>query len=145
VKCWCIPEVSADYVCKMEDVLKLDAAEPKACQPVVCFDERPVQLVAETRTPIPSAPGRPARVDSKYRRAGVANLFVLFALHLGWRHVWPTERRTTYDFARCRQALVDTYFPYATQIHVVLDNLNTHIVSALYEAYPPAEARRIAR
>ena len=142
---WCIPELSAEYVCKMEDVLELYAQEPRASQPVVCFDERPVQLVAETRAPIPPAPGRPARVDYEYRRAGVANLFVFFAPQLGWRHVWPTARRTKLDFARCLQALVDTYFPYATTIHVVLDNLNTHTLAALYEAYPPAEARRIAR
>ena len=137
--------MSAEYVYRMEDVLDLYAAEPEPSRPIVCFDERPVQLVGETRAPIPAAPGRPARVDYEYRRAGTANLFVFFAPHLGWRHVWPTEQRTKADFARCMQALVDTYFPYARTIRVVLDNLNTHTLAALYEVYPPAEARRIAK
>jgi hypothetical protein len=129
----------------MEDILELYAAPPDPRRPLVCFDERPVQLIAHTREPVPAAPGRPARIDYEYRRAGTCNLFVLFAPHHGWRHVEPTERRTKRDFALMMKALVDAYFPYATTIRVVLDNLNTHTLATLYETFPPAEARRIAR
>lgn len=129
----------------MEDVLDLYAQPPDTRRPLVCFDERPVQLIAHTRTPIPPAPGRPARIDYEYRRAGTCNLFTVFGPHLGWRHVEVTERRTRRDFALMMKALVDAYFPDATTIHVVLDNLNTHGPASLYEAFPPAEARRIAR
>lgn len=129
----------------MEDVLDLSAAPPDARRPLVCFDERPVQLIAHTREPIPPAPGRPARIDYEYRRAGTCNLFTFLAPHRGWRHVEVTERRTKRDFALMMKALVDAYFPYATTIRVVLDNLNTHSPASLYETFPPAEARRIAR
>lgn len=129
----------------MEDVLDLYAAPPDARRPLVCFDERPVQLIAHTRAPVPAAPGQPARIDYEYRRAGTANLFMIFAPHQCWRHVETTERRTKRDFARMMKALVDTYFPYAWTIRVVLDNLNTHTLAALYEVFAPAEARRIAR
>jgi hypothetical protein len=129
----------------MEDVLDLYALEPDARRPLVCFDERFVQLVAHVRTPIPPAPGRPGRVDYEYSRRGTCNLFTFFAPHLGWRHVEVTDRRTKVDFARMMKALVDTYFPYATVIRVVLDNLNTHALASLYEAFPPAEAQRIAK
>jgi DDE superfamily endonuclease len=129
----------------MEDVLDLYAQPPDARRPTVCFDERPVQLVAHARTPIPPGPGRPARVDYEYVRRGTCNLFTFFAPHLGWRHVEVTDRRTKVDFARMMKALVDTYFPYATTIRVVLDNLNTHALASLYEAFPAAEARRIAK
>jgi hypothetical protein len=129
----------------MEDVLDLYAQPADARRPLVCFDERPVQLVAHTRTPIPPARGRPARIDYEYRRRGTCNLFTFFAPHLGWRHVEVTERRTKVDFARMMKALVDAYFPYATVIRVVLDNLNIHALASLYDAFPPAEARRIAR
>jgi hypothetical protein len=129
----------------MEDVLDLYALPPDARRPLVCFDERPVQLVAHTRTPIPPAPGRPARIDYEYSRRGTCNLFTFFAPHLGWRHVEVTDRRTKRDFALMMKALVDAYFPYATVIRVVLDNLNIHALASLYDAFPPAEARRIAK
>lgn len=90
----------------MEDVLDLYAQPPDARRPLVCFDERPVQLVAHTRTPLPPAPGRPERVDYEYRRRGTCNLFTFFAPHLGWRHVEVTDRRTKVDFARMMKALV---------------------------------------
>jgi hypothetical protein len=129
----------------MEDVLDLYAEQPDARRPLVCFDERPVQLVAHTRTPLPPAPGQPARIDYEYKRNGTCNLFTFLAPHLGWRHVEVTDRRTKADFALMMKALVDTYFPYATTIRVVLDNLNTHAPASLYEAFAPAEARRIAK
>lgn len=142
-KMWCIPNVNAEYVARMEDVLERYAESPPENAPVVCFDESPVQLIGETRTPIPAAPGRPARVDSEYRRNGTANLFVFLDAHRPWRHVKVTEQRTSTDFAECMRDLVDTHYPTATRIRVVLDNLSTHSEAALYNTFEPAEARRI--
>ncbi len=127
----------------MEDVLELYAEPYDPQRPVVCFDERPCQLVSEVRTPVPARPGRPRRYDYEYRREGTANLFLHFEPLGGWRHVEVTERRTAHDFARQMQALVDVHFPRAERIRVVLDNLNTHTPWALYQAFGPAEARRL--
>lgn len=145
---WCIPAVDAEYVARMEDVLDLYAeatAAPDPRRPVVCFDESPTQLIGEARTPLPAAPGRPARYDYEYRRNGTANLFVFLDVHRPWRHVKVTDRRTAHDFAHCMRDLVDVHHPEAERIRVVLDNLSTHSLAALYAAFPPAEARRIAR
>jgi hypothetical protein len=129
----------------MEDVLDLYAEPYKAEQPVVCFDEKPVQLVGETRVPRPVAPGRPALYDYEYRRNGTANIFMAVEPLAGRRHVEVTERRTRLDFAEQMRKLVDVHYPEARCIHVVLDNLNTHEPASLYEAYRAAEARRILR
>jgi hypothetical protein len=129
----------------MEDVLDLYAAPADPRRPLVCFDELPYQLVSETRTPRPARPGRAARYDYEYKREGTANLFLHVAPHLGWRHVEVTERRTAQDFAHQLKALVDEHFPAAEVIRLVSDNLNTHTPAALYAAFPPAEARRLAR
>ncbi len=129
----------------MEDLLDLYAEAGDPWFPVVCFDECPVQLVSEVRQPLPAAPGRRRRYDYHYHREGTANLFMFFCPRQGWRHVTVTDRRTKQDFAHQMKALVDGYFPKALQIRVVLDNLNTHTPSALYETFEPAEARRILR
>lgn len=129
----------------MEDVLDLYAAPYAADHPVVCFDERPVQLLAETRPPQPVARGRPARIDYEYRRAGTANLFLCFEPRVGWRHVAVTAQRTNQDFARQMRALVDVHYPKAPVIAVVLDNLSTHSPAALYQTFPAAEARRLIK
>jgi hypothetical protein len=129
----------------MEDVLDLYEEPPDPKRPKVCFDELPYQIVAETRQPIPARPGRPARVDYEYRRHGTANLFMSVDPERGWRHVHVTDRRTKRDFAHEMRALVDDYYPDAEVIRLVSDNLNTHTPAALYETFPPAEARRIAR
>lgn len=113
--------------------------------PQVCFDERPVQLVGDVLVPIPLRPGRPRRYDHEYERKGTANLFVMCQPLTGWREVKATEHRCKSDFARCMQELLDVHFPEAELIRVVLDNLNTHSPSALYEVFPPDEARRILR
>ena len=136
----------------MEDVLDLYAEPPDPKRPRVCFDERPVQLIGETRVPLPTAPGQPARYDYEYARKGTANLFVHFSPDGpdgpdgpgGWRHVAVTERRTKHDFAHQMRALVDQHFPDADVVRLVVDNLNTHTPAALYEAFAPEEARRIA-
>ena len=140
-----IPTVGADFVCRMEDVLDLYAEPLDPARPVVCFDETSKQLVAETRTPLPMAPGKPKRVDYEYERNGTANLFLVTQPRGAWRHVDVTDRRTKHDFAQQMRDLVDRHFPNATMIRVVLDNLNTHTPASLYEAFPPAEARRLLR
>jgi transposase len=129
----------------MEDVLDLYAAPYDPARPQVCFDECPYQLISETRAPLPAQPGLPERYDYEYRREGSCNLFVFFQPLVGWRQVKVTERRTKQDFASCMKELVDVHFPAAQVVRVVLDNLNTHTPAALYEAFEPAEARRIAR
>ena len=112
---------------------------------MVGCDERPLQLVAETRTPLPTQPGRPRRSDYEYRRNGTCNLFTMVEPLAGWRHVEATERRTAVDCAHQMQWLVDQAYPDATLVRVVLDNLNVHAIASLYVAFPPAEARRLAR
>jgi len=129
----------------MEDVLELYAEAFDPDRPVVGFDERPLQLIAETRTSLPAAPGRPRRIDYEYRRNGTCNLFTTVEPLTGWRHIEVTHRRTAVDFAQQMRWLVDEAYPNATVVRVVLDNLNIHAVAALYVAFPAAEARRIAR
>jgi DDE superfamily endonuclease len=140
-----IPTVGADFVWRMEDVLDLYAEPYDPAHPTVCFDETSKQLVAETRLPLPMAPGKPERVDYEYERKGTANLFLVTEPLTGWRHVDVTDRRTKPDFARQMRDLVDRHFPNADRIRVVLDNLNTHTPGALYEAFAPEEARRVLR
>ena len=144
-KMWCIPKVDAEYVARMEDVLDLYADEPSPNEPVVCFDESPVQLIGEARTPIAASPGRPARVDYEYRRNGTANLFMFLDAHEPWRHVKVTDHRESADFAECMRDLVDIHYPAANRIRVVLDNLSTHSEAAIYRTFPADEARRILR
>lgn len=128
----------------MEDVLELYQEPYDPARPVVCMDETNKQLVGETRTPIAAGLGRPRRIDYEYERRGTADVF-LFTEPLGnWRCVDITESRTRVDWAQQMRNLVDVYFPKATTIRVVMDNLNTHTIGSLYEAFPPEEARRIA-
>jgi hypothetical protein len=129
----------------MEDVLDLYAESFDPRRPVVGFDERPLQLVAETRTPLPAQPGRPRRFDYEYQRNGVGNVFTTVEPLAGWRHVEVTARRTAIDFAQQMRWLVDEAYPDAQLIRVVLDNLNTHAAASLYAAFPAPEARRLAR
>jgi transposase len=142
---WCIPEVNGEYVARMEDVLDLYAEAPDPERPVVCFDETPVQLIGEVRQPIPAEPGQLERYDYEYRRNGTVNLFVFLDVNRPWRKVKVTKQRTARDYAHCMRDLVDVHFPTATCIRVVQDNLSTHTAGALYEAFPPNEARRILR
>jgi transposase len=142
-KMWCVPKIDGEYVARMEDVLDLYAEVPDPMQPVVCFDESPVQLIGETRQPLPATPGQIERVDYEYRRCGTVNLFVFLDAHRPWRKVNVTDRRTAKDFAVCMRELVDVDFPQAERIRVVMDNLSTHTPGALYEAFPPDEAHRL--
>jgi len=142
---WCIPQVDAEYVARMEDVLDLYAEAPDRNRPVVCFDESPIQLIGEVRTPIPAKPGQLERYDCEYQRNGTANLFVFVDVHRPWRKVKVTQSRTAVDFAACMRDLVDVHFPAAERIRVVLDNLSTHSAGALYQAFPAQGARRVLR
>ena len=128
----------------MEDVLDVYTRAYDPRFPQVCLDETHTQLLGEVRDPLPAAPGRIARYDPEYVRGGVANLFLVCEPLRGWRHVSVTERRTGVDWAHCVQALVDIHYPAAEKIVLVMDHLNTHTVASLYEAFPPAEAKRIA-
>jgi len=143
-KMWCIPpESDAEFVCAMENVLAVYRRPYDASRPVVCFDEKSKQLVGEIASPIPAAPGRVEAHDYEYVRNGTANLFLFVEPLRGWRHVNVTSRRTKLDFAQQMKELVDLHYPQAQKITLVMDNLNTHRLSCLYEAFTPEEARRI--
>ena len=128
----------------MEDVLEVYHRPGAPSRPLVCLDEKSKELHTDVRAPLPPEPGHPAREDSEYGRQGTANLFMLFAPLSGWREVQVTERRTAVDFAHVVRELVDVHFPAAEKLVLVLDNLNTHGLGSLYEAFAPAEARRLA-
>ena len=128
----------------MEDVIEVYHRPYDPRRPVVCIDEQPVQLIGETRAPIPAAPGRPLRYDYEYRRNGTANLFVAFAPLAGWRRVEVTQRRTARDFGAFLRYVVGEVYAGAEKVVLVTDNLNVHGVGSLYEAFAPAEARRLA-
>jgi hypothetical protein len=137
------PQQNAEFVCAMEDVLQVYHRPYDRRWPQVCFDEASKQLIKETRTPIPAAPGRPLTTDYEYERNGTANLFMMFEPLAGKRHVKVTERRTALDYAHVVRELVDVHYPRAEKIVLVQDNLNTHKPASLYEAFPPEEAQRI--
>jgi len=139
------PEGDGEFVARMEDVLSVYARPYDPKLPIVCMDEQPIQLVKETRAPIPVAPGRPRRVDYEYRRAGTANLFMFCEPLGGWRQVSVTERRTKIDWAHAVRDLLEGRFAWAEKVVLVMDNLNTHTIGSLYEAFPPATARRLAQ
>src|SRR6187397_2798025 len=115
-KMWCVPKIDGEYVARMEDVLDLYAEPSDPQHPVVCFDESPVQLIGETRQPLPAAPGQVERVDYEYRRCGTVNLFVVLDAHRPWRRVKISEQRTACEFAQCMRELVDVDFPQAERI-----------------------------
>ena len=127
----------------MEDVLEVYTRPYDPRRPQVCLDEASKQLVAEVQTPLPPQPGQPLRIDYEYERCGTANLFMVFEPLAGRRRVTVTERRTAVDFDHVIRGLVDTEYPQAEKIVLVMDNLNTHAPASLYEAFEPAEARRI--
>lgn len=142
-KMWCVPKIDSEYVARMEDVLELYAEEPDPLRPVVCFDETPRQLIGEARVPVRAEPGKPARTDYEYVRNGTANVYMFVDVNRPWRHAKVTDHRTCVDFAECMRDLVDKHYPDAERIRVVLDNLSAHSAGALYQAFEPAEARRI--
>lgn len=141
---WCIPpEQSGEFVCAMENVLEVYQRPSDPENPVVCMDETSKQLVGETRKPLPPLPGEPERYDYEYERHGTANVFMFTEPLGGWRHVSVTERHTKLDWALEVRELLEVHYPRAKRLTLVSDNLNTHAYGSLYEAFEPAEARRL--
>jgi hypothetical protein len=142
---WCLPpEQDAEFVCAMEDVLDVYHRPYDAKRPLIALDESSKQLIGETVQPLPAEPGQPERFDYEYVRNGTANLFMISEPLLGWRAVKVTERRTAKDFAEVVRWLAEEVHPEAEKLVLVMDNLNTHKLASLYEAFPPEQARRIA-
>jgi DDE superfamily endonuclease len=143
-KTWCIPpKADAEFVCRMEDVLELYRKPYDPKYPVLCMDEASKQLIAETRVPLPAEEGQPARYDHEYERKGVCSQILFVEPLRGWRKVFVRERRTMIDWALCLREVLDMYYPDVLKVRLVLDNLNTHTGTSLYEAFAPAEARRL--
>jgi hypothetical protein len=138
------PKANAAFVANMEDVLDTYRKPYDPARPVVCVDEAGKQLIGEVRQPLPVRVGSPAKQDSEYRRGGMANLFMAFEPLAGRRQVQVTQRKTSVDFARFLKTLSDEHYPDAKKIVLVCDNLNTHGPAAFYQAFEPAEARRLA-
>jgi DDE superfamily endonuclease len=128
----------------MEDVLDVYTRPYDPRHPQVCLDEISLQLLGEVAEPLPMQPGQKARPDYEYERHGITNLFLCYEPLHNWRHVTVTERRTKIDWALTIRDLVDVHYPEAERIVLVMDNLNTHSPASLYEAFPPAEAKRLA-
>jgi hypothetical protein len=128
----------------MEDVLDVYQRPADPTRPVVCLDETSRQVVAEVRAPLPVRPGRGARHDPEYVRDGVVNCFLLTEPLRGWRQVRLSTQRTRIDFAHCVKELIEVHYPDAARIVLVMDQLNTHSPASLYEAFPPAKAKRLA-
>lgn len=143
---WVIPpEADAEFVAGMEEVLDTYAAPYDSKYPVLCMDEQPVQLLKETRMPIPATKDHPRRVDYEYERAGTASVFLFCEPLVGWRNVSIRQRRTKIDWALAVAELLRTRYAKAEKVILVCDNLNTHTKGAFYEAFPPAEARALVR
>jgi hypothetical protein len=141
---WCIPpEQNAAFVCVMENVLEVYQRPYDPKRPVVCMDETSKQLVKETRLPQPPRPGQPERVDYEYERNGTANVFMFCEPLAGRRRVAVTDRRTRSDWADQIRTLLEVHYRRTERVTLVMDNLNTHSPASLYEAFEPAEARRL--
>lgn len=138
------PKANAAFVAAMEDILAVYTRPRDPKRPLVCLDEAAKQLVSATRLPVPMKPGRTARHDYEYKRAGTASMFMAFAPLEGLRHVKVTDHRAKSDYAHFLADLSDKYFATAEKIVLVQDNLNTHTPASLYATFPPAKARRIA-
>lgn len=139
------PESDAEFVAGMEDVLDLYAEPLDPRVPVVCMDEQPVQLLNETRTPIPATIDHPKRIDYEYERAGTASVFVFCEPKSGWRQVTARPRRTKVDWANEVADLLGTRYAHVKKVILVCDNLNTHTKGAFYEAFDPATARALVK
>ncbi len=144
---WCIPpEQDAAFVCQMEQVLEVYKLPYDPKHPVVCMDEQPKQLISEAITPIPAAPGQAARMDYEYVREGVCTVWMFVEPLGGWRDVPVTNTKTALDWAQQVKRLVDhPRYAQAECITLVSDNLNTHHLASLYQAFEPEEALRMAR
>ncbi|MDY3560694.1 IS630 family transposase [Gemmata sp. JC673] len=143
---WVIPpDADAEFVAHMELVLDTDALPYDCLYPVLNMDEQPIQLLKETRAPIPATKDHPRRVDYEYERAGTASIFMFCEALVGWRQVSVRERRTKVDWALEAAELLRTRYRDAVKVIVVCDNLNTHTIGAFYEAFDPETARALVR
>jgi hypothetical protein len=141
---WCIaPKANAAFVCAMEDILAVYRRPYDPAFPLVCMDETTKQLTKETRKPLRTEPGIPARYDYEYERHGVCNVFMFFEPFKGKRYVRVTRHRTKVDWATQIKDLLDNQYPKAKKVVLVMDNLNTHQGASLYDTFPPEEARRL--
>lgn len=146
IQYWVIPpEANAEFVASMEEVLETYAQPYDKRRPVVCMDEQPVQLLKETRVPVPATKSHPRRVDYEYERAGTASIFMFCEPLSGWREVHVEKQRTKVDWARQVAELLQTRYARADKVILVCDNLNTHTKGAFYEAFVPEQARAFLR
>lgn len=129
----------------MEDVLDLYQMPCDETCPVICMDEKPYQLLGESREPIPMKKGKSERQDNEYIRNGTCGIFIFTEPLGGWRHTCVCERRTKVDWANQIRILLEEYYPDKPKIRLVMDNLNTHTISSLYEVFPPEVARNLAK
>nr|WP_246281464.1 IS630 family transposase [Saccharibacillus qingshengii] len=145
-KCWSIPpKQNAAFVAAMEDVLDVYARAYNAECPVICMDEKPMQLLHEVREPLPMEPGKPERYDNEYKRNGTCSLFVFTEPLVGWRQMSARPRRTGIDFAEEVRTLLEGRYAHVPKIVLVMDNLNTHSIASLYAAFDPETANRLAK
>ena len=146
IEYWVIPpEADGEFVAAMEEVLQTYTRPYDAQRPVLCMDEQPVQLLKETRVPIPATKRHPRRVDYEYERAGVASIFMFCEPLAGWRQVTVRPKRTKIDWAKEVEELLRTRYASADKVVLTCDNLNTHTKGAFYEAFEPEKARAILR
>ena len=139
---WCVPKLDDEYVARMEDVLKSYSAPSRKAFPLVCLDERPVQLHDEVRAPTSASPGRPARRDAEYKRRGTANVFAIVAPRLGLHLTHATKNRKSPSYVRALQRIAKT-FPRAKRIHLVQDNLSSHSEAACIRTLGEAAGRKL--
>ena len=143
---WCIPpEQNAAFVACMEDILDIYHKPYDKDLPVVCMDEKPYQLLGEVRKPLPMKPRSTKHIDNEYERNGTCSIFMFIEPLGGWRYVHARERRTKIDWAYEIKQLLTVYYPDAPRVFLIVDNLNTHTISSLYEAFPASEARELAK
>ena len=145
-KQWCIPaQYNGEFAARMEDILETYALPYDPEIPMICMDEQPVQLLGEKLQPIPMKPGKPRKEDYEYVRNGTCSIFVFTEPLDGWRHVVASERRTKKDWALQIQELLEVHRPDAKRVRLVMDNLNTHTLSSLYETFSPDKALALAK
>ena len=143
---WCIPpEQNAAFVAAMEDVLEVYSRPYDPARPVICMDEKPYQLLGEVRGPIPARAGELEKNDSEYKREGTCSIFIFTEPLAGWRHAEALKRRTKVDWAHRVKWVLDDQYPDAEKVVLVMDNLNTHVISSFYEAFCPEEAFRLSQ
>lgn len=142
---WCIPKKQdADFVACMEDIIDVYERPYARKRPVVCLDEKPLQLLGEVREPLPMRPGAVEKIDAEYKHNGTCSIFAIVEPLTGHQHISVRKRRTALDWAEEIQYLCDVMYPRAERIVLVMDNLNTHALGSLYKRFKPDVARRLA-